>query len=103
MKGIMTFQSQKVLEFLLNKNMNFNKIETESKMENSAYSFREKSLVLQLIQESQIKSKTMMSWRARKKKEAFLYRLFCPKEIFLTFAFNLNVYCIEYTFRICIV
>ena len=28
-----------------------------------------------------------------------LYRLFCPKEIFLTFVFYLNVQCIEYIFR----
>ena len=34
---------------LLNKNINFNKNETESKMENPTYSFRETNLVLQLI------------------------------------------------------
>ena len=34
---------------LLNKNINFNKGETESKMENPTYSFRETNLVLQLI------------------------------------------------------
>ena len=37
---------------LLNNNVNFNKNETESKMENSTHSFREKNLVLQLIYES---------------------------------------------------
>ena len=31
-----------------------------------------------------------------------MYRLFCPKKILLTFVFYLNVWCIEYTFRICI-
>ena len=72
----------------------------ESKMENSTHSFREKNLVLQLIQKSQIKSKTVMSWSSRKKKKAFLYRLFCPKEIFLTFVFHLNVQCTKQTFRI---
>ena len=54
---------------LLNKNINFNKNETESKMENPAHSFRETNLVLQFIWESQIKSKTVMSWSSRKKKE----------------------------------
>ena len=45
-----------------------------------------------------------MSWRSRKKKEGiFLYCLFCPKEIFLTFIFYLNVQCIEYAFKIYIV
>ena len=34
---------------LLNKNINFNKSEMELKMENSAHSFRETNLVLQLI------------------------------------------------------
>ena len=33
----------------LNKNINFSKNETESKMENPTHSFREKKLVLQLI------------------------------------------------------
>ena len=49
---------------LLNKNINFNKNGTESKMENPTHSFRETKLVLQLIEESQIKSKTVMSWSA---------------------------------------
>ena len=43
----MTFQSQSI--FLLNKNTNFNKNETESKMENPKHSFEETNLVLQLI------------------------------------------------------
>ena len=38
-------------------------------MENPSHSFREINLVLQLIQKSQIKSKTAMSWSSRKKKE----------------------------------
>ena len=41
-----------------------------------------------------------MSGSSRKKKRRhFLYRFFCPKEYFLTLAFYLNVWCIEYTFR----
>ena len=47
---------------LLNKNINFNKNETESKMENLLHSFRETNLLLHLIQESQIKSKTFISF-----------------------------------------
>ena len=39
---------------LLKKNINFNKKETESKMENPTHSFRETNLVLQRIQEPQI-------------------------------------------------
>ena len=34
---------------LLNQNMNFNKNETEAKIENPTHSFRETNLVLQLI------------------------------------------------------
>ena len=45
----------------LNKHINFNKNETESKMENPTQTFRETNLVLQLVKESQIKSKTVMS------------------------------------------
>ena len=76
---------------LFNKSINFVNNETESKMEN-ATSFRETNLVLQPILELQIKSKTVMSWSSQKKKGGiFLYRLFCPKEIFLTFVFYLNV------------
>ena len=37
---------------------------------------------------------------AKEQRGYFLYRLFCLKEIFLTFAFYLNVYCIEYSLRI---
>ena len=45
------------------------KTEIKSKMENPTHRFRETNLVLHLIQESQIKSKTEMSWSSRKKKE----------------------------------
>ena len=44
--------------FLSNKNTNFNKNETESKIENPTYSFRGVNLMLQVIQESPVKSKT---------------------------------------------
>ena len=58
----------KSLCILLKKNWKFNKNETESKMKNSTYSFRETNLVLQLISESQIKCKTVMSWSSWKEK-----------------------------------
>ena len=69
--------------FLLHKNVNFDKNETELEMENPTHAFRETSLVFQVIQELRIKCKTVMSWSSPKKKEAiFLWRLFCPKNIF---------------------
>ena len=37
------------------------KKEAESKLENPTYSFRETNLILQLIEKSQIKSKTVIS------------------------------------------
>ena len=48
LKGIMTFYSQSPC-ILLNKNINFNKNETESKMGSPTHSFRKANLELQLI------------------------------------------------------
>ena len=62
------------------KNVNFNKNEMESKIENPRQAFREKNLVLQLMPESQIKSNELEL--AKEKSGRFLYRLFCPKGIF---------------------
>ena len=50
----------------------------ESKMENPTHSFRETNLVLKLIEESEIKSKTDELELAQEKRRHFLYRLFCP-------------------------
>ena len=75
----------KVKVILLNKNINFSENEAESKMENPRHSFRETSLVFQDIYESQIKSKILMNWSSWKKRGHFLYCLFYPKEISLTF------------------
>ena len=89
LKGIMTFQSQRVNVFA--KNINFDKNETESKMENPRHTFREMNIVFQLVSESWIKSKAVMSWSSRNEKEfIFLWRLFCPKEIFLNICIYLN-------------
>ena len=92
-------------EFLLNKNINFNKNKSESKMENATHSFREINLVFQLIWKSQIKSKTVMSWGSRKNRRAFFalpIRLFCQKKMFLTFVFYFNIYII-YIYHIYII
>ena len=62
LKGNYDVLNSKSLGILLNKNMNFNKNETESKMKDPTHSFREVNFVLQLIKDSQIKSKTVMSW-----------------------------------------
>ena len=98
-KELWLFKVKESMHFV-EQNIDFNKNETESKLENLTPSFRETNLVLQLIQESKIKSKTVVSWSLQKEKGHFLNRLFCPKEKFSTFMFYLNVKCIEYTFRI---
>ena len=72
---------------LLSKNINFNKNGIESKMENSTHSFRETNPVLQLLYELQIKVKLWWVGAHKRKKEDFLYHLFCPKEFFLRFVF----------------
>ena len=71
----------------------------ESKMKNPTHSFREMNLVLQLIQESQIKSKTDDLELAKEKRGHFLCRLLCPKRVFfLRFVFYFNVYSVLNTF-----
>ena len=75
----------------LNKHINFNKSETESEMEKLKHCFRETNLVLQLIYESEIENKTVMSWRSRKKKEGIFCNVyFVIRKFFLTFTFYLN-------------
>ena len=48
-------------------------------MENSTHSFRETNFMLQRIQESQIKSKTVVGWSLRKK-EGISYAVFFLSE-----------------------
>ena len=67
--------------------INSDKNETEWKMENPTHAFREMKLVLQLIQESQIRSETVMSWSLQKKKVHFLATFILSEEIFLTLCF----------------
>ena len=54
-------------------------------MQNCTHSFREMNLVLQHIQESQIKSKTVMIWSSQKKKRAYFVLFTLSKRIFSTF------------------
>ena len=58
---------------LLNKNKNFDKNETESKIKNPTHCFRDMNLAVQLKKESNMKNKTVMSWSFQKKK----YGIFC--------------------------
>ena len=58
LKGIMPFQSQKSPCFLLNRNVNFNKNKTESKIKNPILSFGEASLKSHL--KARIKSQTVI-------------------------------------------
>ena len=69
---------------LLNKNINFNKNKTESKMQNPTHQFKETNLVLQLIEESQIKSETVMSWSSWKKKEGIFVPFVLSKRKFFS-------------------
>ena len=71
----------------MNKNINFNKNETESKIENPTSSFKVTNL-------RKLKVKLWWVGACKRKMRAFLYRLFCPNEIF----FNICVLsqCIVY-------
>ena len=69
--------------FLLSKNINFNKNETKLKMENPTNSFREMNYVLQLVSESQIKRKTVMSWSSQRKKECIFCNVCFVPRIFV--------------------
>ena len=65
----------------LNKNIKFNKNDTESKTENPKHSFRETNLVLQFIEELQTKSKTVMSLNSKKIKDSIFLLLILSEEI----------------------
>ena len=57
-------------------------------MENPTHSFREWNHVIHLIQYSQVKTKTEMSWKLQKKKKGiFLCRFFVLRIFLLAFVF----------------
>ena len=72
---------------LLNKNTNFNKNETELKMENSTHIFRDEPCV---SAHQRIKSKTELKL-TKEKKGAFFVTFILTEGIFLTFAISLSV------------
>ena len=56
------------------------------------------NLVLQLIQELQIKSKTVMSWSSGKKKDGiFCTAYFVRRKFYLTFVFFFSMYSVLHT------
>ena len=84
-------------------NNNFNKNETESKMKNATQRFRATNLVLQLIQESQVKRKTVMTWSSRKKEEDIFLPFILSEESFRNICVLCFMYSVLYsvhTFRI---
>ena len=62
-----------------------NKNKVESKMENPAHSFREVNHVLQLVKEWEIKSKTVMSWSSRNKKECIFCNVYFARRKFVIY------------------
>ena len=94
LKEIMTFWNQTVHVFLLNRKLNFDKNETEFKMENPTHAFKDTNLVLQPMQESWIKSKTVMNWLTKEKRVHW----FC--NVYFVCEGNFFNICVEYTFRI---
>ena len=75
---------------LLTENINFDKNETKSIMENSTYSFRETNMWLSSYKSRKLKVK--LWWiGARERKQIYAF--------FLRFVFFFNVLGIEYTFR----
>ena len=57
----------------------------ESRIENPPYSFRETNLVLQLIKELQIKSKTVIVGTRKKKKDGIFCTIYFVRRNFICF------------------
>ena len=77
---------------MLNKNIEFNKNEKKSKMENSTHSFREMNYVLQLLQELRAKSKAVMSWSSRKKTEGIFCNVYFVRSKFFQYLYFISMY-----------
>ena len=66
-----------------------------SKVENPTQTFREKvNLVLQLIEELQIKSKTVMSVGACERKKVFFFNIYFFRENFFYYLYFFSIYSI---------
>ena len=72
----------KSLCFLLNKNINFNKNETESKMKNPHTLLERWVWCFRLYKNRELKVKLWWVGARKRRKSAFLQRLFCPKKCF---------------------
>ena len=83
---------------MFNKITNFLKNETKLKIENLTHPFTGTNIVSQLIQESLIKSKTVMSWSSQKKKECILSNVYFSERnvfnisFFITFTKKKTLY-----------
>ena len=78
--------------FLLNKKVNLNKSETESKMKNSICTLKETNLALQLILISQIEDKTVMSWKSRERKEWLFLKVYFVLRKYLQRLYFISMY-----------
>ena len=79
---------------LLNKNINFNKNEMESKMKNPTHSFKRRTLCFSSYKNGKLKVKLWWVWASERKKRAFFVPFILSEEIF----FNICVLsqCIMY-------
>ena len=82
---------------LLNKNINFNKNETELKMENLTVSQRQ-TLCFSLYENCKLKVKLWWVGACERKRRAFFALFLCPNEIFYYLCF-ISIYCVFCTFR----
>ena len=64
----------------------------ESKMKNPMHSFRDLNHVLQLENDLQTKSKTVMSWSSRKRKECAFCNVYCIQRIFCYHLWFISIY-----------
>ena len=84
-EGIYDVLNPKSPCFLLNKNINFHKNETESKMGSPTYSFREMNLVLQHVYQLRIKIKNLMSESLRKREKCIFCNVCCGRKKFFKY------------------
>ena len=85
---------------LWNKNKNLIKMKWYGKWKIPHTVLERQTLCFSSYKNRKLKVKLWWVVARERKTRAFLYHLFCPKKILLTFVFYLNVRCIECTFRI---